>query len=117
MLIVLMAVQKIAGLAFGWQTPRSGCYWRKFLSDNLAATYDIDAFGQGRWVGAHVATIQGVDGGRLGGIGAIICFLITILKFFNYRLQRYPFPLKRPLPHIAQTLLYVTSRPVLTVAP
>ena len=61
--------KEIAGLAFGWQTPRSGCYWRKFLSDNLAATYDVDAFGQGGWVGAQVATVEGVDDCGLGGLG------------------------------------------------
>ena len=39
------------------------------LPDNLAATYDVDAFGQGRWVGAQVATIQGVDGAIVLGLG------------------------------------------------
>ena len=39
------------------------------LLDNLAATYDIDAFGQGRWVGAQVATVEGVDGAIVLGLG------------------------------------------------
>ena len=42
---------------------------RSSLLYNLAAVDDVDAFGQGRWVGAQVATIEGVDGAIVLGLG------------------------------------------------
>ena len=49
-----LAGTKNREVALDGQTPRNGCYFCKFLLDNFAAVDDVDAFGQGRWVGAHV---------------------------------------------------------------